>query len=153
MSNTPTGNVAVVRDLIARFFNGHNPGLAEEFFTPDLQWHGGSVGSIDGVGDYAEVMGSFFDAIPDIHATEQEVIADGDRVAMRFVVAGTHRGRLWSLEPTGSHLEWNAIMTYRFVNGKIAEQWAAEDWAAILHSVGVLTPPWLSANADEPATS
>jgi hypothetical protein len=51
MTNTPTGNVEVARDLIARFFNGHNPGVAEEFFTPDLRWHGGSVGSIDGVGN------------------------------------------------------------------------------------------------------
>jgi predicted ester cyclase len=135
-------NVAVIRDLIERFFNGHNPGLAGEFFTPDLRWHGGSVGSIDGANAYADVMRGFFTALPDVHAAEQEMLADGDRVAARLIFSGTHRGPLWGLPPTGAQVKWNAIMTYRLVDGKIAEQWAAEDWVAILHDIDAFIPPW-----------
>jgi hypothetical protein len=40
--------IELVRDLIARFFNGHDPDLAPEFFAPDFRWHGGSVGTHTG---------------------------------------------------------------------------------------------------------
>ncbi len=76
---------------------------------------------------YADVMRQFFAALPDVHAAEQEVLGDGDRVAMRFIVDGTHKGNLWGVPATGTHVTWNAIMTYRFVDGQVAEQWAAED--------------------------
>jgi len=41
-------NAEIVRSLIQRFFNGHNPSLAKEYFVPDFKWHGGSVGSYQG---------------------------------------------------------------------------------------------------------
>lgn len=50
----------------------------------------------------------------------------------------------WGVPATGNHVKWNAIMTYRFVDGKVAEQWAAEDWVAILHGVDFFTPSWLA---------
>lgn len=137
-------NTEIVRDLIARFFNGHDPDLATEFFAPDLEWHGGSIGSVTGAKNYADVMRQFFAGMPDVRAAEQEALEDGDRVAMRFVVEGTHEGTLWGVPATGSRVAWNAIMTYRFVDGKVAEQWAAEDWVAVLHGIGVFTPPWLA---------
>jgi hypothetical protein len=37
--------IELVRGLIARFFNGHDPDQAPEFFAPEFRWHGGSVGS------------------------------------------------------------------------------------------------------------
>ena len=118
-------HIDIVRDLIARFFNGHNPDLATEFFAPDLDWNGngGSVGSVHGAENYAAVMLQFFEALPDVHAAEQEVLGDGDKVAVRFIVEGTHTGNLWGVPATGNHVKWNAIMTYRFVDGKVAEQW------------------------------
>jgi predicted ester cyclase len=58
---------------------------------------------------------------------------------------GTHEGELWGLAPTGRRLRWDAIMIYRMQDGKVVEQWAAEDWTAILHGLGDYTPPWLRA--------
>ncbi len=144
-------NIDIVRDLIDRFFNGHSPGLASDFFADNLTWHGGSVGTVEGVHNYADVMRGFWAALPDARARELDAIEDGDTVAMRLVVTATQTGELWGIAPTGRSVEWNAIMTYRFVDGKIVEQWAAEDWAGILQQIGYFTPPW--ANSQEPATS
>jgi predicted ester cyclase len=88
-------------------------------------------------------MTRFFQALPDVHATEQDLSESGDTVAARFVVEGTHRAVLWGVSPTGHKVRWDAIMIYRFADGKISEQWAAEDWTAILHGIGVVRPPWL----------
>jgi predicted ester cyclase len=41
-------------------------------------------------------------------------------------------------------VRWDAVDVYRLRDGKITEEWAADDMAAILHQVGAYTPPWLS---------
>jgi predicted ester cyclase len=134
--------IELVRDLIARFFNGHNPDLAPAFFDPYFCWHGGSVGTIQGIDGYAAVMRQFFAALPDAEAIEQDAAQDGDTVTMRFVVQGTHTGALWGIAPTGNRVVWDVIMMYRLSNGMVFEQWAAEDWTAFLHAIGVFTPQW-----------
>jgi predicted ester cyclase len=60
-----------------------------------------------------------------------------------LVVEGTHEGELWGLPPTGRRVRWDATTIYRIRDGKVVEQWAAEDWTAIVHAVGDYTPPWL----------
>jgi predicted ester cyclase len=114
--------IELVRDLIARFFNGHNPDLAPEFFDPDFCWHGGSVGTIEGIDAYAAEMRQFFPALPGAEAIEQDAAQDGETVTMRFVVRGTHTGALWGIAPTGNPVVWDVIMIYHLSNGTIVEQ-------------------------------
>jgi len=45
---------------------------------------------------------------------------------------------------TNRKVRWNAVDVYRFRDGKISEERAADDMAAILHAVGAYTPPWLA---------
>lgn len=139
---TSNDGVQLIRNLIREFFNSHNPAVAPRFFTPDFRWHGGSVGEFSGVENYAQAMTGFWCALPDAHATELDAFQTGDRVVARFVVEATHKGPLWGVAPTNRKTRWDATMIYRLENGKIAEQWAAEDWTAILRDVGVFTPPF-----------
>jgi steroid delta-isomerase-like uncharacterized protein len=140
-------NADLVRDLIVRFFNDHNPDVASHYFAPNFTWHGGSVGDVEGRDAYADGMRRFWAALPDVRATEQDVVAGGDKVAMRFVVEGTHQGDLWGIPAQGKRVRWDAIMIYHFAEGKIVEQWASEDWAAILQTVGSYTPPFAAEEA------
>jgi len=133
----------IVRSLIQNFFNAHDVKVAGTYFTDDFKWYGASVGHTDGVETYASTMALFFKALPDVHATEQDVITEGNKVVMRFIVEGTHKGDLWGIAATNNHVKWDALMTYTFVDEKISEQWAIEDWTAILTAVGEIRPPWL----------
>jgi steroid delta-isomerase-like uncharacterized protein len=135
-------NVQVVRDLIKNFFNGHRPDLAAEFFTEDFWWTGGSVGTVQGRDTYQSVMAGFWAGLPDAAAAEEDMIDAGDTVVARFTVTGTNTGELWGVPPTGKRVSWQAVMIYKFRDGKIAQQWAAEDWVAILSQLGQVTPPW-----------
>ncbi len=139
---TNNDGVQLARDLIREFFNSHNPAVAARFFTPDFRWHGGSVGEYSGVENYAAAMTGFWSALPDAHATELDAFQAGDKVVARFVVEATHKGPLWGAAATNKKIRWDATMIYRLEGGKIAEQWAAEDWTAILRDVGVFTPPF-----------
>jgi predicted ester cyclase len=111
--------IEIVRDLITRFFNGHNPDLAAEFFTPDFRWHGGSVGTVEGADAYAQTMRQFFTGLPDAEAIEQDAAQDGDTVTMRFTVQGTHTAELWGIAATGNRVVWDAIMIYHLADGTL----------------------------------
>ena len=82
--------------------------------------------------------------LPDYAPVEQDAFAQGDLVAMRFVVNASHSGPLFGVPATGNHVQWTAVDVDRMENGKIAEEWAADDLTAILHDMGLYTPPWLS---------
>jgi predicted ester cyclase len=137
-------NLALAREYLDRVFNAHRPELAAEYFTPKVKWHGGTLGTIEGPDNVVALLQGFIGGLPDLNAVEQDALAQGDLVAMRFVINATHGGPLFGIPATGSHVEWTAVDIYRMEDGKIAEEWAADDLTAILHDIGVYSPPWLS---------
>src|ERR1700743_2645275 len=141
---TVGANVEIVREYTRRVFNAHAPALASEYVTADVQWHGGTLGTVQGAENLVPLLGGVIGAVPDLNAREQDVVAQGDTVAIRFVVEATHQGELLGIAPTGHRVRWDAVDVYRLRDGKIAEKWAADDLTAILHQVGAYTPPWLS---------
>ena len=144
-SDTALGsNIEIVRDYTERVFNRHAPELASEYVTPDVRWHGGTLGTVEGVENLVGLLRGFIGALPDLNAQEQDILAQGDTVAVRFVVEATHKGDLLGIAPTGRRVRWDAVDVYRLRDGKISEEWAADDLTAILHAVGAYTPPWLS---------
>lgn len=87
-------------------------------------------------------MGGFWSALTSAHAVERDIFAMGGRVAARFNVEATHTGQLWGVAPSGKTARWTAVMIYRIADGKVAEQWAAEDWTAILGDLEIVKPPF-----------
>ena len=144
-SETAVGsNVEIVREYTRRVFNAHEPDLASEYVTPDVKWHGGTLGTVEGAENLVGLLRGFIGALPDLNAQEQDIVAHGDTVAVRFVVEATHEGDLLGIAPTGRRVRWDAVDVYRLRDGKISEEWAADDMTAVLHQVGAYTPPWLS---------
>jgi steroid delta-isomerase-like uncharacterized protein len=144
-SGTAVGsNIEIVREYTERVFNAHNPELAAEYVTPDVKWHGGTLGTVEGADGLVGLLQGFIGALPDLNAQEQDIVANEDTVAVRFVVEATHQGDLLGIAATGRPVRWDAVDVYRLKDGKISEEWAADDMAAILHQVGAYTPPWLS---------
>ena len=135
--------VGIARDYLARVFNGSNAERAREFFTSDVVWHGGALGTVTGVDTIVPVLGGFIGALTGIKAEVQDVIANKDLVALRLVVSATHTGNLLGIPATGRRVQWDAVDIYRVRDdGKISEQWAFEDMAAILSQLGAAKLPW-----------
>src|SRR5437870_3520383 len=141
---TVESNIELVRDYTRLVFNQHNPELAAEFVTPDVKWHGGTLGSIEGSDNLVARLRGFIGALPDLNAQEQDIVANGNTVAIRFVVEATHDGELLGIAPTGRRMRCNAVDVYRVRDGKISEEWAADDLTAILNAVGAYKAPWIS---------
>jgi predicted ester cyclase len=113
-----------------------------------VKWHGGTLGTVDGLDNVAALVRGFIDALPNLTATEQDIVAEGDTVAVRYVVEATHRGDLLGIPATGRRVRWDAVDVYRVSNGKVVEEWAGDDTLALLVSLGVYTPPWLGEGED-----
>jgi predicted ester cyclase len=137
-------NTEIVREYTQRVFNEHDPDLASEYLAPEVKWHGGLLGTVEGAANVTEMLRGFIGALPDLHAAEQDIVAAGDTVAVRYVVEATHEGNLLGIAPTGRRVRWDAVDIYRLADGTIDEEWAGDDLAAILYQVGAYTPPWLS---------
>ena len=137
--------VATAREFVAQVLNGHDPERARDFFTADVAWHGGALGTVSGVDTVVPLLGGFIDALTDIDAAEQDVIASGDLVALRLVVTATHTGDLLGVPATDRRIQWDAVDIYRVTDDRrISEQWAFEDLAAILSQAGAISLPWAS---------
>jgi predicted ester cyclase len=134
---------ALVRAFIRDIFNGHRPELASMYVAPDVIWHGGTLGTVVGVSNFIGLLNGIIGALPDLVATEQDIIAEGDTVVMRLTIEASQQGTLLGIPATGRWVRWDAVDVYRFSNGKIVEEWAADDTTAILYQLGQYTPPWL----------
>ena len=142
-ASTPEGKVAIAREFVARVFNDHRPELAIKYFTPDMTWHGGSLGTISGAENVTGLLRTFIGALPDLNAVEQDIVASDDLVVIRLVVSATQQGDLLGIPATGKPVTWDAVDVYRVEDdGKISEEWAADDMAAFASQLGALQLPW-----------
>ena len=143
-TTTIEANKELVRKYTETVFNEHRSERAPEFLAPDVTWHGGTLGTAAGLDNVAGLVGGFIAALPDLTATEQGMVAEGDTVAVHYVVEATHQGDVLGIPATGRRIRWDAFDVYRVSNGKIVEEWAGDDLLAVLVGMGVYTPPWLA---------
>jgi predicted ester cyclase len=121
--------VAIARDYLAQVFNGQNAERARQFFTPDVVWHGGALGTVTGVDTIVPVLGGFIGALTGIKSEVQDVIASKDLVALRLVVSATHTGNLLGIPATGRRVQWDAVDIYRVRDdGKISDSGRSRTW-------------------------
>jgi steroid delta-isomerase-like uncharacterized protein len=141
--NTQESNVKLVNQLAEAVFNQHNADRIGEFFAKNGKWHGGALGTVEGTENMAGLFRSVFAAIPDLHLTVQETVAQGDTVVVKVVVEGTHKGNLLGIPATGKHLRWDGVDLYKLADGKVTDDWAGDDWLAIMVQTGAFKPPWM----------
>src|SRR5882724_3820739 len=146
-NNLVEENKWVVRAFIETAFNQHQPDKAGEYMASDIKWHGGTLGTVESRDNFVGLIGAIVTALPDLKNAELDIIAERDIVSVRAVVDGTHKGELLGIPASGKHVQWDAIDNYRVVDGKIAEEWAADDLLAFVYGVGAYTPPWLAGKA------
>jgi predicted ester cyclase len=76
---------------------------------------------------FKETFSEAREGFPDLSITVEDMMAEGDRVAARVILRGTHRGEFQGIAPTGERLEVRAIDMFRISNGKVVEHWGHAD--------------------------
>src|SRR2546428_6907327 len=81
--------VAIARDYLARVFNGGNAERAREFFTPDVVWHGGALGTVTGVDTIVPVLGGVIRALQGNNGRGPGRVPSQDLVTLRPILSPT----------------------------------------------------------------
>ncbi|MFF1683083.1 ester cyclase [Streptomyces sp. NPDC058256] len=137
-------NKRVVLAFMQDVLNGHNGDHAVRYLTPGMSWHSGTVGTVAGRDNVADLMTTVVTSIPDLHAEVKDIFGQGNKVVVRLVVSGTQTGPLLGVPASGRHVQWDAIDLYHLDNGKISEEWASEDYVAFLNDTGAYKAPWIA---------
>lgn len=80
-------------------------------------------------------------SLPGYWIEADQIIAEGDLVNVQGSVYGVHNGPLGDIAPTGKQVKFALFITYRIVNGKIAEHWMLPDMLSLLQQVGAVPAP------------
>ena len=146
--SAPAGGSAAVGDpeaLVRRYFeemqSGGDLALASDLFADDYVAHDPSLPPLPpGPGGVALQVLASRTAFPDQRVEVDDLLAQGDRVAVRFTLRGTHLGELLELAPTGRRVTVPGVAIYRIAGGRIAEGWVGFDALGLLDQLGVLAP-------------
>jgi predicted ester cyclase len=145
--NHEPANVAANKKVVLAFLEDvladHHGDHAAGYFTPDAQFHAGTVGTITGNTNIGGVLSAVVAAVPDLHPALQDIFGQGNEVVVRLVVTGTQTGDLLGIPASGRPLRWDAVDVYQLKGGKISQEWAAEDLTAILNDTGTFKAPWI----------
>ncbi len=117
------------RKYVDTVYNAHNPEAVSQFFTADVKVHSVAPDVEGGEGtEYLEELArTLITAFPDVRLTVDELVQDGDRLAARVTVTGTHKGEFAGIKPTGRTIKVANFAIYRIRDGKIAEMWSLVD--------------------------
>ena len=114
-----------------------NPDSLEEVYTRDVVWHN-PEGDIQGIEQAKQFVTMFKTAFPDMSATVEDVVAEGDKVVTRVTLRGTHQGEVEEFgPPTGRQVESQGLTIHRIEGGKIAEEWNSYDNLSLMQQLGL----------------
>jgi steroid delta-isomerase-like uncharacterized protein len=132
------------KTIVRRFeelFNEKQVDRADEFVAPDYIDHGALPGQAPGLDGAKQKWAMYIAAIPDLRVPIEDMVAEGDKVVVRWTAEGTQRGELLGIPPAGKRLRFSGISIYRLAEGKVAEVWEQFDRLGLMQQLGVVPPP------------
>ena len=118
-------NKALARRVFEEFFGGYNLELADGFIAPDFVDHNPLPGQPPGPEGVRMVNRVLHEAHSDLRFVVDDIIAEGDKVVVRWTLRGVHTGPMLGMPPSGREVTEGVIAIFRVAGGKIVERWAA----------------------------
>ena len=140
-------NKAVARRYTEEIVNQGSLAVIDELFSADSIYQGPNFPALRGREARKQYYASLRKAFPDLHSTIDDVIAEGDKVVMRWSVTGTHRGEWWGVAPTGKLRAVSGISIYRIADGMITDEFQQWDALGFMQQLGVVPALGQSAGA------
>lgn len=137
---TPAEAKALVRRFVEGF-NAKDPASLSTAYgeSYDLDFPGGPSGH--GVAGIREASSAFLAAFPDLHFSIEALLSDGDRVAWRWVMTGTHRGALGPFAASGARVTLPGVSLFTVRDGLIVEDRVRADMVGLLQQIGAIPRP------------
>jgi len=130
-------NKDLVRRYIEEVWNGHDLAAIDELVSPEYFNHAASTAEYQRGGAKLAVEW-LLSVFPDHRFDIEDAAADGNTVAVRGTMGGTHEGELMGIAPTGERVAVQQVHWFRVADGKVAEHWAVRDDLGMMRQLGVM---------------
>ena len=132
------------KEIVRRYQEAYNSNIldalddlvAENVLTPKVM-----PGLPPGIAGAKAVHETTLRGMPDWHTRIDDLVAEGDRVAARITMTGTHTGDFWGMPATGRAVNFTGMYMVRIAGGKIVEHWGEEDGIALMQQLGFMPSP------------
>ena len=132
-------NKALARRYFEEVWNLRKPAVFDEIIANSAIDHDPANPSLPaGPEGQKQLLAKYMGAFPDSRFTLGAIIAEGDLVAVRWSVRGTHQGALEGLAASGKQVNLTGVTFLRIVGGRIAEMWNNWDALGMLQQLGVV---------------
>ena len=140
-------SVKEIKALERRLYEAYNKGKAaalaviDELYATDTIQHSSTGEEIRGIKNYKQHVSAFSSAFPDLHFTIDDMVAEGDKVAVRLTATGTNKGTFRGIPPTNKKMTVSMIQIDRIAGGKFVEGWSRYDTFGLMQQLGLIPTP------------
>ena len=129
-------NKIITAKIIEDIFNGGAMENLSSLIAPGIVVHDTDK-EIVGLEALRSGIANLHHAFPDLHYTIEDVMAENDKVTIRAIGTGTHKGLFRNIAPTGKAIRYTVILMWRFEDQMLAEHWSVSDVVGIFQQLGV----------------
>lgn len=137
-------NAATNKEIVRQFYKDvyidWNMARADEVLSPQFTSHDWPEGGPTGPKAFRNYYSAFRLAVPDARYQVDDLIAEGDRVVVRWTMLGTHKGAFREIPPTGRPVVLKGIAIYRMEGGLLMERWVVSDLYGALEQIQAPSP-------------
>lgn len=137
-ASVPKANVAVVRRVISEVINKGKLDLVDKLVAKNYVYREATAGTIKGREQYKQLVTLYRTAFPDLRMTIKDALVQGDKVVVRWVSSGTHKGELMGIAPTGRRVTVEGVLISRIVRGQLAVDYECYDALGMLQQIGAV---------------
>ena len=128
------------REFIRRWFeevwNKGRASAIDEMMAADAVNHG--FGEMQDVSEFKAFHTAYRDAFPNVRIQTDDIVVDGEMVAVRYSGAATHTGNGLGFAATGRPVTFRGMSFVRIKDGKIVEGWNTFDQLGMMQQLGVV---------------
>jgi predicted ester cyclase len=128
--------------LARRFLAAQDLTTLDELTDPDFVYHNPGNPEVHTHEERKQkIVSALYAAFPDITLDIHDMIAEGDKVAVRYSMAGTQKGEFMGIPATNKRMELTSLCILRLAGGKVAELWVENNSLVMLMQIGIIPLP------------
>jgi predicted ester cyclase len=132
MDDNAVANKRLLRRFYKEVYVDWNMALADQVLSPQFTSHDWPQGGPTGPQAFRGYYSALRSAVPDARYEVDDLIAEDDKVVVRWRLLGTHKGTFRGIAPTGRPIVLKGIAIYRVDGGKLMERWVVSDLYSVL---------------------
>ena len=130
-------NKAIIRRLYEEVWNKRNLALIDKLMSPSHALYEPNVpDSRVGPQAYRATVNRFLSGMPDVCFTIQDMISEKSKVAVVWIMSGTHQGEFIGVPATNKKVSVEGVTIHQVENGKILDSYASWDRLGLLRQLG-----------------